>query len=160
MPLSVIMRRLPVSVGQDHLLRQVKTPSHGLLELIWNALDADATEVNIEIVQTSLGAVDRVIIKDNGTGITPEQAELYFDKLGNSWKASQKISDDGRPFHGQFGRGRWSAFGIGQQVSWKSVAECITGNISDFGSTVAAPTLRVSITKSRSPLTVSRRVPQ
>jgi hypothetical protein len=105
----------------------VKTPSHGLLELIWNALDSDATEVNIEIVQTSLGAVDLVIIKDNGTGITPEQAELYFDKLGNSWKASQKISDDGRPFHGQFGRGRWSAFGIGQQVSWKSVAERITG---------------------------------
>ncbi len=34
------MRRLIVSVSQDHLLRQVKTPRQGLLELVWNAFDA------------------------------------------------------------------------------------------------------------------------
>ncbi|MBA4248545.1 MAG: hypothetical protein C0444_09680 [Microbacterium sp.] len=124
---SVIMRRLSVSVSQDHLLNQVKSPRHGLLELVWNAFDADATQVDVVAEENSLGSITRVTVSDNGTGITAEQAERQFDQLGNSWKAQQKISDKGRQFHGQYGRGRWSAFGIGAQASWVSVAERITG---------------------------------
>ena len=126
---SVTMRRLSVSVGQDHLLKLARTPRHGLLELVWNALDADATEVDVEVSVNNLGTIDRVVISDNGVGITAERAEMQFDKLGNSWKGVAKLSDGGRPFHGQFGRGRWSAFGIGQQASWTSYAERVTGKV-------------------------------
>lgn len=129
MPPSVTMRRLSVSVSQDHLLNQVKSPRHGLMELVWNAFDADATQVDVVAEENSLGSITRVTVTDNGSGITAEQAERQFDQLGNSWKAQQKVSDRGRQFHGQYGRGRWSAFGIGAQASWTSVAERVTGSI-------------------------------
>jgi hypothetical protein len=129
MPPSVLMRRLSVSVSQDHLLNQVRSPRHGLMELVWNAFDADATQVDVVAEENSLGSITRITVADNGAGITAEQAERQFDQLGNSWKARQKVSDQGRLFHGQHGRGRWSAFGIGAQASWVSVAERVTGVI-------------------------------
>jgi hypothetical protein len=123
------MRQLQVSVGQDHLLRLIGSPRRGLLELVWNSLDADATEVVITIEQDALGAIQALHVRDNGTGITAEQAERQFDKLGNSWKSVQHTSPAGRPFHGQLGRGRWSAFGIGQQIVWDSTARHVTGDL-------------------------------
>jgi len=123
------MRRLTVSVGQDHLLRLVRSPRQGLFELVWNALDADATKIRITLDQDTLGAIQSIRVEDDGTGITAEQAERQFDKLGNSWKHVARISDAGRPFHGQLGRGRWAAFGIGQEARWDSRAVHVTGEV-------------------------------
>jgi hypothetical protein len=48
---------LSVSVSQDHLLNQVKSPRHGLMELVWNAFDADATQVDVVAEENSWEAL-------------------------------------------------------------------------------------------------------
>ena len=67
--------KLTVSVQQDHLERLVKTPLTGLAELVWNAVDADSTTVEITTVENEAGALEEVQIRDDGKGITPERAD-------------------------------------------------------------------------------------
>ena len=65
-------RHLTVSVAPSHLASLARcAPSVGIEELIWNALDADATDVRVRLLeQGALHDVGRVEVKDNGTGIT------------------------------------------------------------------------------------------
>jgi hypothetical protein len=51
------MTRLTVAVKQDHLERLIKRPLGGLDELLWNAVDADATEINADVELNELGPV-------------------------------------------------------------------------------------------------------
>lgn len=95
----------------------------GVIELIWNALDADASEVRISFDEGALGGIDEVRVGDDGTGMAPEFAVKVFKLLGGSWKASQLRSAGNRPLHGRAGEGRWKAFGIGPRVRWETVAE-------------------------------------
>lgn len=121
------MVRFRVEVEHDHLERLIKGPLPGLAELIWNAIDADADFVACELEIGDLGAPDLVTVTDNGTGISAEQASMYFSHLGGSWKKNTTRSPGGRPLHGQAGQGRWAAYGIGSSVEWASVAEQLTG---------------------------------
>ncbi len=121
------MTRLTVAVKQDHLERLIKRPLGGLSELLWNAVDADATEIAADVELNSLGGVEALVVRDNGSGITPEQAEMYFSNLGGSWKKTATQTPGGRALHGQAGQGRWGAYGLGELVRWTSVAEQITG---------------------------------
>lgn len=121
------MSKLTVSVEQDHLERLVKTPIHGLTELIWNALDADADNVTITTEENLAGAPESVTIADDGVGITPERADRAFGHLGGSWKSRATQTDGGRSLHGRLGQGRWAAYGLGEIVRWNSVADRSTG---------------------------------
>ncbi len=76
------MARVVVAVEQDHLERLIKRPIGGINELLWNAVDADATEISADLVQDSWGGLEAVAVRDNDTGITREQADLYFGHLG------------------------------------------------------------------------------
>ncbi|MGF7238050.1 MAG: ATP-binding protein, partial [Frankia sp.] len=126
------MTRLTVAVEQDHLERLIKRPLGGLSELLWNAVDADATEVAADVVLHRLGGVEAVEVRDNGTGITRQQADTYFSHLGGSWKKLASTTDSGRTLHGQAGQGRWAAYGLGEVVSWTSVARQVTGEIAEI----------------------------
>lgn len=126
------MTRLTVAVEQDHLERLIKRPLGGLSELLWNAVDADATEVAADVVLNALGGVDAVEVRDNGTGITRQQADTYFSHLGGSWKKLATTTEGGRTLHGQAGQGRWSAYGLGEVVRWTSVARQATGEIAEI----------------------------
>jgi hypothetical protein len=108
--------------------RLVKRPLGGLVELIWNAIDADASTIEVRMIRNVLDGIDAIEVIDDGTGITVERAELSFGRLGGSWKASTSASEDGRPLHGRAGQGRIAAFGIGESVSWRSTAIAIDGN--------------------------------
>lgn len=158
------MRRMPVSVEHEHLAKQIKSPRQGLLELVWNALDADATHVDIRLNRSTLDAVLAMELEDNGIGITAERAELSFDKLGNSWKSTQKISDAGRRFNGRHGRGRWAAFGLGTAVTWDSTAKGlrtplehlrISGDSNDLSSFAYDKDLEVSRSATGTTVTVT-----
>src|SRR5215470_10346763 len=120
------MSRLTVSVEQDHLERLVKKPLTGLAELIWNSLDADATEVAIDVDVNDFDVIDQVRIADKGTGITPERAERDFGHLGGSWKMTAVTTPQGRNLHGSAGQGRWAAYGLGDAIRWSSVADRVT----------------------------------
>ncbi|MEV7254200.1 ATP-binding protein [Streptomyces cyaneofuscatus] len=118
------MTKLTVKVGGTHLESLIKKPLHGVAEMIWNGLDADAGKVTVDVKLDALGAIDAVVIKDDGTGMTKEQAEKCFSFVGDSWKAERGRSlKEGRALHGREGQGRWSAFSIGDRVKWVSTAE-------------------------------------
>ena len=73
----------------DDLVRQLsheRETVKAVLELVWNSLDADATNVDVVLSRDAMGAVDRVSVTDDGEGITPEEARSAFKKVGNSWK--------------------------------------------------------------------------
>lgn len=93
-------------------------PVTGLAELIWNSLDADATDVTVVLDETVFGQ-ERLIVRDNGTGFKHEDAPTLFRSLGNSWKRSkQTTSRDARFLHGAEGQGRFKALSLGRVVTW------------------------------------------
>ncbi len=117
-----------MKLDEDHLAELVRSPRAGITELIWNALDADATEVHVSFDLTALEALDQVIIADNGHGIRVDEVGHDFGALGGSWKKmSGGTRNLGRQLHGTRGRGRFSAFGVGGHVVWSSVAETDNG---------------------------------
>ncbi|MCU7850230.1 MAG: ATP-binding protein, partial [Candidatus Thiodiazotropha sp. (ex Lucinoma kastoroae)] len=116
-----IAKKFKVQVQKDHLSKVASgKPKTGLCELIWNAFDADANDVNVYFTEGQFG-IDRVTISDDGTGIKYEEAEQLFIGLGGSWKTSGKRTGKGRFLHGQEGQGRFKAFTIGRVTDWKVV---------------------------------------
>lgn len=94
------------------------TPVSALAELVWNCLDADATEVEV-IGEDSEFGKSRIIINDNGDGFSPEEAPKLFSQLGGSWKGLAGVSRKSKRFlHGAEGRGRLKAFSLGRVVDW------------------------------------------
>jgi hypothetical protein len=138
------MRRISVKVKEDHLQRlsKVKKPILAVAELIWNALDADASEVRIVFDRNSLGGLQSIRVVDNGKGIRYEEAVPAFENLGGSWKhGAQKTLQNKRLLHGKAGKGRFRAFSLGAIVVWQSTFNdnggkasfSIRGDASDLG---------------------------
>lgn len=114
-----------VEAADDHLRRMVGTkPIHGLAELVWNAVDANATEVAVTVKRTSADAVDEVVVRDNGHGFGAGEIVEMFGAVGGSWKhhaPNRKTRGGSRILHGDKGEGRWKAFSIGDRVVWESI---------------------------------------
>ncbi|MFJ9573013.1 ATP-binding protein [Streptomyces bacillaris] len=123
------MRRLHLEAAEDHVERLAKEhdPVGAVKELIWNALDADATRVTVTIERSVTGAVDKVMIADDGEGITPEGCTTAFEKIGGSWKKHSHTTTGGRPLHGRAGQGRLRAFALGSFIRWTTTAKGIDG---------------------------------
>jgi len=116
------MKQIYVQAQADHIESLFKgTPLAALEELIWNALDADAKEVKVDLITNALGAVDAIRITDDGTGIDATKADSTFGNLGGSWKRTGKGTEfSGRRLHGRHGRGRFKAFSLGMDVEWRT----------------------------------------
>ena len=81
---------LNIGVEQDHLDSLTKaTGISALSELIWNSLDADATEIKINYKKNAVGGYEYIKILDNGHGLDYDQAQNVFSKLGGSVKKNQ-----------------------------------------------------------------------
>ena len=115
-------KQIYVQAQADHIESLFKgSPLMALEELIWNALDADAKEVKVDLITNPLGAVDAVRISDDGTGIDALRADQTFGNLGGSWKRLGKGTEfSGRRLHGRHGRGRFKAFALGMNVEWRT----------------------------------------
>src|SRR5688572_879043 len=96
-----------VEVQGDFLERQAQAhPVQALAELIWNGLDADADRVEVFLEHDELGAVARIIVRDNGEGMPYSGAPTFFTRLGGSWKKpGMRTKTKGRTIHGHEGRG-------------------------------------------------------
>lgn len=124
------MLQIHLDAKPDHVLRLAKRkdPRGAVAEMIWNALDAEASLVEVEIQANDIEGVDRVIVRDNGHGMPAVSCRSYFGDLGGSWKASAKVSPNlRRPMHGRSGQGRLRAYALGQLIRWTSVADSLTG---------------------------------
>ena len=114
-------KTLQIQVQDDHLARiaQTRKPILALAELIWNALDADATCVDVTLVDNDLNALKAINVSDNGHGIPYSDADELFSRLGGSWKRTRLHSiEKSRILHGKEGRGRFRAFSLGRVVDW------------------------------------------
>jgi hypothetical protein len=112
------MKDIYIQAQADYLDKISKaTPVNALAEMIWNALDADATNVRIKFLGTEI-STDKIEITDNGDGISYELAVKTFGELGGSWKRSRSYTAQGRGMHGKEGHGRFKAFSIGNSVVW------------------------------------------
>lgn len=110
-----------VKVGRDHLERLAgASPIEGIAELIWNALDADAKEIQVNFTQNDLLAVETVSVKDDGEGIQHGNAVTAFGNLGESLKAGRFHTNGHRRIHGKRAQGRFRAFSIGDHIEWKT----------------------------------------
>ncbi len=124
------MQRVHIDAKPDHVLRLAKRhdPYGAVAEMIWNALDAEAAQVEVDVQNNDIGGVERVVVRDNGHGMLAASCGSYFGDLGGWWKATARVSPNlRRTLHGRSGQGRLRAFALGQFVRWTTVAESLTG---------------------------------
>lgn len=119
------MKRITVEVREDHLESLARTkPVNAIAELIWNALDAEATKVKVEFIENELGGLESVRVSDDGVGMHYDDAFIVFRNLGGSWKREGfRTHQRRRVLHGKHGKGRFRAFSIGNHVTWDTVYE-------------------------------------
>ena len=128
------MKQIYVRAQADHIESLSKaTPAAAIEELVWNALDADAKEVRVDLVTNPLGAVEGVRVADDGTGIDIANAESTFGFLGGSWKrVSSRTAARRRQLHGRHGRGRFKAFALGTHVEWRTTVRADDGALASY----------------------------
>jgi len=117
------MTVLQLKAQQDALQKAATTrdPVKALAEFVWNALDADATEVTVELDRNALDGLEGMAIRDNGKGITSERANTDFENWGASWKRNRSRTDLNRAVHGKEGQGRLRFFSLAEKARWTSV---------------------------------------
>lgn len=99
-----------------------------VVELVWNAIDAEATVVAVEMQRGAAEAVVAVRVVDDGHGISSDEVEATFGRIGGSWKSHTDRTKNGlRRLHGKRGEGRLRAFALGSVVTWVSVSDDTAG---------------------------------
>lgn len=127
---------IDIGVEKDHIESLTKASGiNSLAELLWNSLDADASEVRVEYKPTKLGGYDYIKIKDNGHGLSYEKAQDVFSRLGGSEKKTKAQSPSGRQYHGKEGKGRYKGLALGDFVKFTSVYST-NGSFSEFTITI------------------------
>lgn len=140
-PISKITR-VPVAVQSDFMQQQARaTPMQALAECIWNGLDADARKVEVEFYRNAI-ALERIVIRDNGSGMSREKAPDLFSKLGDSWKRRRGRSDAGRELHGSEGRGRYKVTVLGRVADWHVTYDAGGGEFRRYTITVIRDDLK------------------
>lgn len=100
----------------------VSTVHVALTELVKNAYDADASFVSINILPEKQRG-SRVVIEDNGTGMTIDQVRAFWMKIGTTNKVDQPKSQRyGRLRTGSKGIGRFACRRLGLNLSLKTTA--------------------------------------
>lgn len=115
------MKKLRVKVGADHIesLARARKPLLAIIELIWNALDADAKKISVVLTPNGLGGLEVIQIEDDGTGISPQEFDEGFGQLGDSWKKRvERTKLLSRALHGKKGVGRYRGLSLGGKIVW------------------------------------------
>lgn len=106
-----------VEITQEHFDRSVKgSPKEAVKELIWNACDADAKNIEVSFDYDGIAgaeSVSDIYVKDDGHGIAIDHIEEYFGKYGRSQKTYSDKSPGGRIYHGKLGQGRYKSLAAG-----------------------------------------------
>lgn len=117
-------KSINVEMTQELFERSIKgSPKEAIKELIWNACDADAKNIEILFGYDGLAGaetVSDVFVKDDGHGIPFDLVSEYFGKYGRSQKTYSNKSPSGRIYHGKLGQGRYKSLAIGNFIYWKT----------------------------------------
>jgi len=93
--------------------RLVTNKISAIFELVKNSFDADAEEVLVEIDEDN----DRIIIMDNGNGMSLDDIENKWMIIGTDNKKGKNLSLMGRPLNGEKGIGRFSVDRLGSKLT-------------------------------------------
>ena len=111
----------------QHLgVKMYSTIPPALGELIANSYDACATEVHIKLYD---GDIKKVIVQDNGIGMSFDQVNDYFLRIGRNRRDEKQESKCGRIPTGKKGLGKLALFGIGDNVN---ITTCQGGEAVSF----------------------------
>lgn len=93
-------------------------------ELVANAWDANATKVEITIPEKRIDDRSKIIIKDNGIGMSDNDLREKYLIVGRDRRESEKMErtpePHDRPIMGRKGIGKFSAFGIAKEIEIES----------------------------------------
>ena len=77
-------------------------PVKTVVELVWNSLDAEATRVRVMLERDTTEAIWNVRVEDDSHGISLNEVESTFGRIGGSWKRLSVMSKNGlRRLHGK-----------------------------------------------------------
>ena len=106
-------------VATQHLgSHKYSTSTRAIGELVANALDANASLVDVELIENPLGGIEKVAILDNGCGITPADLKKRFVVVG----VEPSLSSDSARL-GRLGVGRLAVHRIGTLSKWTTTAK-------------------------------------
>lgn len=94
-----------------------------LVELVKNAYDADATKVKVSFELDSNMDVSRIIVEDDGVGMSLDTVLGAWFEPGTVNKKAADRSPAGRPYQGAKGIGRFAAARLGDTLLLETVAE-------------------------------------
>ncbi len=103
--------------------QKYSTSTAAIGELAANALDAGATLVEIEVKENVIGGIDSIVIRDNGSGMSPKELAARFIMVG----IEPLVGRDRAPRFGRFGVGRLAVHRIGTLSKWDTVAQVNDG---------------------------------
>lgn len=109
--------RLILQLGRD----SIKDHSTALVELIKNSFDADASRVEVEIYSKAKSPLIRVA--DNGFGMTEDEIDNNWLRIGYSEKKNSKHSKKGRRKTGEKGIGRIASDRLGANLKMITKSE-------------------------------------
>lgn len=95
-------------------VKMYSTIPPALAELIANAYDACATEVHVRLYDAEK---KMVVVEDNGTGMSFDQVNDYFLRIGRNRREEKQPSGCNRIPTGKKGLGKLALFGIGDTIS-------------------------------------------
>ena len=118
----------------EHLgIQMYQSPVNAIAELVANAWDADATEVEIMLPETVTDPDTTFVICDNGTGMTFDECQDLYLAVGRNrrGKEAEEQTPAGRPVLGRKGIGKFAGFGIASLVTVETVSG-VTGERTVF----------------------------
>jgi len=111
-----------IELSEQEITKKSKVkPIKAIKEAIWNACDADATQISINLNKNEFESIETIEIIDNGHGINFDNVDSTLKSLGKSEKTTRFKSPKGRCYHGKYGEGRYTYFALGSFINWKSI---------------------------------------
>lgn len=90
------------------------SPEKALCEYVWNAFDANATNVEISAVVNEIGGLSSITVVDDGDGVSFDELDTTFGNFLDSQKALKRTATT----RGKKGRGRYTFFKFADRAKW------------------------------------------
>ena len=135
--------------------RLIKNENIAIIELIKNAYDADATVVNIRLLDIN-SPMGKIIIEDNGMGMTANIVKNIWLEPGNDHKKddvrNERLSKKGRLPIGEKGIGRFGVHKLGNKIklitkSTNCKEVCVTIDWNDFENVKYLEDVKISVSE-------------
>ncbi len=103
-------------------------------ELVSNAWDADAKEVEITLPKRTVNSNSEIVVKDDGHGMNANEVQEAYLRIGRNAREVLKkdTTEGGRLLMGRKGLGKLSVFGIASEIEVRTIkkgeAVCINLN--------------------------------